>query len=272
MPNLYKFEKFKDIRFPVYSSRQRGKGMLVVPHFHGAAELVRITDGEVTAEINTRRLSCKKGDVLYVPPYCIHSIVSREEAGLEGLVFDLSLLPTVPERQLSRDRVREFVISPGSEGYAGLAEGFSEGVRVYGENSGTYRWEMLSALYKITAMLLRHYGTDGEAEDRLLRVQPVIDYIRKHYSENISLAQLCEPAHVCRDHLIRLFKAATNKTPMEYLMDVRLEEAMRLLVDTELSVSRVAIRCGFGSSSYMARQFRCRLHKTPLEYRKKTEH
>jgi len=271
MPNLYKFENFRDVRFPVYSSQQRGKGMLVVSHFHGAAELVRITEGTVAVAVNTRQLQCEKGDLLYIPPYCVHSIVSREEAELEGLVFDLSLLPTVPEQQLSRDRVQEFVIRSGSEAYAGLAEGFSEGVRVYGENSGTYRWEMLSALYKITAMLLRYYGADGEAEDRLLRVQPVIDHIRTHYGETISLTQLCEPAHVCRDHLIRLFKAATNKTPMEYLMDVRLEEAMKLLVDTELSVSQVATRCGFGSSSYMARQFRSRLGTTPLAYRSRDD-
>ena len=182
-------------------------------------------------------------------------------------MFDFSLLPTVPQQLFSRDRVQEFVISPESRWYAALADGFKEGVRVYEENSGTYEWEMLSALYKIAAMLLRHYGTDGEAADRLLRVQPVIDHIRKHYSQNLSLAELCEPAHVCRDHLIRLFKAATNKTPMEYLTDVRLEEAMKLLVDTALSVSQVATRCGFGSSGYMARQFRRRLSTTPLAYR-----
>ena len=269
MSNLYKFEKFRDTCFPVYSSRQQGKGTLVVPHFHGAVELVRITEGTVSVAVNTRQLQCKKGDILYIPPYCVHSITGCGEAQLQGLVFDFSLLPTVPRQLLSRDRVQEFIISTESQCYNALAEGFAESVRVYGESSGTYRWEMLSALYKITAMLLRHYGTDGEVNDRFGRLQPVIDHIRRNYGRNIPLAELSGLLHVCDDHLIRLFKTATNKTPMEYLTDVRLEEAMKLLVDTALSASEIADRCSFGSSGYMARQFRSRLHKTPLEYRKK---
>ena len=272
MSYRYKFEKYRDINFPVYSSEQQGSGRLVIPHFHGAAELVRITGGRVTVAINTRQLLCEKGDLLYIPPYCVHSIESdRGEARLQGIVFDFSLLPTVPQQQLSRDRVQEFVVRPGSEGYDRLAEGFSEGIRVYGENSGTYRWEMLSALYKITAMLLRHYGIGGEADDRLCRVQPVMDHIRENFVRNIPLAELSGLLHVCDDHLIRLFKTATNKTPVEYLMDVRLEEAMKLLVATRLPVSEIAARCGFSGSSYMARLFRSRLGTTPLAYRSRDD-
>ena len=74
--------------------------------------------------------------------------------------------------------------------------------------------------------------------------------------------------NVCNDHFIRLFRSATNKTPVAYIRDFRLQEALKLLLDGDLSVTDIASAVGFSSGNYMTRVFRSAFHMTPLQYRK----
>jgi len=63
------------------------------------------------------------------------------------------------------------------------------------------------------------------------------------------------------------FKAATGQTPGEAILSRQLEEAQRMLAQTELSITLVAERSGFGSSSDFSRRFRLLEGKSPTEYR-----
>lgn len=189
-------------------------------------------------------------------------------------MFDFSLIPRTvaaanPNKALSRDVVSRFLIDRHCDIHASLAHSLSDGLALYACDSATYELEMLSVIYRLTALLLRYYCITPQEKDHFSRLQPVLDHIREHYSQNISISELSGLVHVCDDHLIRIFKAATNKTPTRYMMDLRLEEAMKLLVSTELSVTEIAEKCGFASSCYMDRIFKRRLQVTPLEYRRK---
>ena len=66
---------------------------------------------------------------------------------------------------------------------------------------------------------------------------------------------------------LRCFHAGLGTTPYRYLMDVRLERAARLLVETDLPVATVATRVGFRDASYFARQFRRCTGLSPRQYR-----
>lgn len=268
-----KYEKFRDAAFPVSCSNPKGTGMLVKPHYHSAAELNLITSGTVCAYVNTQQLFLQKGDLLYVPPGCIHSAISEDpQTQIQGIIYDFSLIPSsvcaTSLQVLNRDKITELVINPSGALYQEMLSVFFQGTAFYRQASSTYRLEILGSLCQLTALLLRHYQANEDARSLFNRLQPVIDYIRAHYAQNITISQLSQRIHVCDDHLIRLFKSATNKTPTGYILDVRLEEAMKLLVETELSATEIASRCGFSNSCYMARVFKNRLRKTPMEYRK----
>lgn len=275
MSSSYKFESFKNRRFPVYASTQKGPGTLVAPHFHNAAELVCITDGQVLVHLNTRQFHCQQGDFLYIPPFCTHSITSScADARLRGIVFDFTLIPpdtagTDPQKQLNKDKVTQFVIPPQAPVHSLLEDCFSQAFALYSSETITYEFEMLSRLYQLTALLLQHYRTSEEADHRFHRLQPVLAYIQRNYPQSIAISDLSALLHVCDDHLIRLFKDTVGKTPASYILDIRLEEAMKLLVGSDLSVTEISSRCGFVSSCYMARVFKSRLHLTPLQYRRK---
>lgn len=271
MRERYKFENFRDQSFPVYSSQKKGTGVLVVPHFHKAAELVKIMAGTVVLYIDSHRYICTQGDIIFIPPFSVHNAVCEEASHIRGLTFELSLITEgafgiTAEKILHKNAVTEYVYKSGMS--PELDRSLMQAVDIYLQNASTYKLEMLSALFRISALLINHYFHSYEAYENYDRLQPVIDYIEKNYHREISLSELSGIINVCNDHLIRLFKTATNKTPISYIMDLRLREALKLLLDTDLPITAIAYKVGFSNANYMTRVFRASLQTTPLQYRK----
>ena len=75
--------------------------------------------------------------------------------------------------------------------------------------------------------------------------------------------------NICDDHFIKLFKSATNKTPIKYINDLRIEAALKLLVDSNLSITQIADRVGFSNINYMIKVFKDTLNTTPKAYKTK---
>lgn len=83
-----------------------------------------------------------------------------------------------------------------------------------------------------------------------------INYIGKHYKENITLDLLTDMIHISKFHFCRIFKEATGTTFLEYLNNIRLSHAHRLLVESNLSINDIALKTGFGSAAYFSRMFK----------------
>ena len=96
----------------------------------------------------------------------------------------------------------------------------------------------------------------------------VENYINDHYKENITLDQLAELAYVNKYYLAHTFKKQKGISPINYLLEKRIEEAKYLLRTTNLSVNEIGRIVGFSSQSYFAQSFKRALGKTPLEFRK----
>ena len=100
------------------------------------------------------------------------------------------------------------------------------------------------------------------------RARKAIKYIRYHYAENISADQLAIEAVIDKRLLQKLMQFFTGMTVHHYLIKVRLEEATEDLSENfRLSISEIAYRHGFASSSHFIRIFRQHNDLTPNEYR-----
>ena len=102
-------------------------------------------------------------------------------------------------------------------------------------------------------------------------IQGPVDYIRKHYQQDISIQALAEIAHLSVSALERRFRKYLEKTPKQFINEVRLENARRLLVDSNLSIAEVGYRCGFSDHSYFSRQFKALFEELPSELRQSVE-
>lgn len=67
----------------------------------------------------------------------------------------------------------------------------------------------------------------------------------------------------------RLFKKIMQRSPYDYLIDLRIQKACELLVKSQLSITDICFQCGFSNHSHFSSTFRKRMNLTPSNYRKK---
>ncbi|MFZ7102919.1 MAG: helix-turn-helix domain-containing protein [Peptococcaceae bacterium] len=100
-------------------------------------------------------------------------------------------------------------------------------------------------------------------------VSKATEYMRAYYNAEINIEDICREINLSSFYFIRLFKAQTGKTPHEYLMDIRLEQAKALLQQGTTSVEETARLCGFVHPGHFSSFFRNNMGMPPSEYRKK---
>jgi AraC family transcriptional regulator len=126
----------------------------------------------------------------------------------------------------------------------------------------------------IAIHLARSYGvTDEEPHSSSpslpgYKLRQITDRMAGHMAEEFSLERLAEQAGLSRFHFERLFKATTGVSPSRYHINLRLEEARRLLRETKMSVIDVALEVGYTDPSHFARLFRREIGLSPSEYRR----
>ncbi|MBO5633812.1 MAG: helix-turn-helix domain-containing protein [Bacteroidales bacterium] len=99
------------------------------------------------------------------------------------------------------------------------------------------------------------------------RVMKVKQYVNDHYSEDLRLETLASLAGMTPPAFSRFFKTRTGRTLSDYIIDIRLGNAARLLVDTTQNVSEICYSCGFNNLSNFNRIFKAKRGYTPRDFR-----
>jgi AraC family transcriptional regulator len=99
------------------------------------------------------------------------------------------------------------------------------------------------------------------------RVRAVIALMRERLAEPLTLAEIADDVYLSVFHLVRVFKEATGETPYRFLTRLRVEEAQRLLLTTDLSIAEIAPRCGFASPGALSTAFLRHVGVRPSAYR-----
>jgi AraC-like DNA-binding protein len=99
------------------------------------------------------------------------------------------------------------------------------------------------------------------------KIKLAFEYTFNHYQEKIHLGQVAAILNMTTPSFCRYFKNKTNKTYIQFLMEVRIGFACRLLVEDEKNVSEICYECGYNNLSHFNKQFKTITKKTPLAYR-----
>lgn len=102
-----------------------------------------------------------------------------------------------------------------------------------------------------------------------LAIMKSINYIRTHYNINISVNELAADANMSPSTFLRHFKLICRTTPLKYLANYRVTLAANQLLNTEKSVTDIAMDCGFFDSAHMNKLFKKTYGMTPKEYKNK---
>lgn len=163
-------------------------------------------------------------------------------------------------------------IRPGDPLYGVLLEQMQR-VDLKKEGQTGYQGQLFSVVISIFAALAPHYRpltreeTARQEAERKLRT--CLEYISIHYSEEITLQSLADLMGMHPNYLCDFFKRHTGKTVFEHLIRYRLYRAAKLLRGTDLTVSEIAAKIGYGKfANPFIRQFKRTYGCTPTEYRK----
>lgn len=99
-------------------------------------------------------------------------------------------------------------------------------------------------------------------------IQNVLSHLRSNLSEPLNLASVAKFVGCSRSWLVEIFMQSTGKGPISHLIELRMQKAKDLLRNTEMSISEIAIACGFGSHAYFSNAFHSAVKLSPSGFRK----
>jgi two-component system response regulator YesN len=98
--------------------------------------------------------------------------------------------------------------------------------------------------------------------------QRAIEYLREHYrQDDLTIEKLCKQLHVSASYFSALFKKETRKTFVQYLTELRMDEAAKLLVSTQLTTAQIADTVGVNDPSYFSYSFKKHFGMSPSQAR-----
>ncbi|MFE1027478.1 helix-turn-helix transcriptional regulator [Streptomyces sp. NPDC058818] len=108
-------------------------------------------------------------------------------------------------------------------------------------------------------------------ESMRAEIEQVVEGIRKRYEEPLSLSDLGEMARLTPFHMARLFREQTGLPPARFLTVVRLEEAKRRLLRTDVSIADISLGVGYASIGSFTTRFTKTFGVSPGQYRRMTQ-
>lgn len=250
-------------------------------HWHEELQFSYVLEGEMIMTCMGSDHLLKAGDGIFIHSNCAH--MTRPTGPESARYLSLNILPSV--LTLFHGSVIEqkyfipYVNDPKMQVIAfraGLAEYdllLREIVllfdliraRDFGYELETYArllhiWKLLTVLSK--SKILPSVKLEREEAHAML------EYIRGHYAESITIDDLARHVHLSRGECSRLFQATYGVSIVSHLIDVRISQSIPLLVSTRMTVAQIADCCGFNSPSYYTKVFREKVGIPPLQYRR----
>lgn len=139
------------------------------------------------------------------------------------------------------------------------------GGRLYEESLATAFAVHLLRRYCDRTLQLRSYST-GLSASKLKRV---LNYINDNLDQDLSLEAIAAQAEMSQYYFCSLFKRSVGISPWKYVIEQRILRAKALLKTTRMSLSEIALRCGFANQNHLNKQFRKLVGITPKVYREK---
>jgi len=240
-------------------------------HIHpGCMEIVMMIRGFQVYEVGGETFSLSGSDVFVTFPDELHSSASQPESVSEIIWMQVDLSPGRPLFSLDAKKsslLREALLSLPrlSEGRDSLFRMMKDAFFLLadGDEFARFRGETLlvCALQQLTVLASHSSGRRPDV------ITGAIQYIHDHIAENISLDEAARACGLSLSRFKTCFKEVTGSTPREYINQVKVRRAQRLLAEG-MNVTDAAMAMGFNTPNYFSVVFRKFTGMSPTEYLK----
>ncbi len=156
-----------------------------------------------------------------------------------------------------------------------LAFFIEELYKVYCAREEGWEYRTMALYYNILYLMVRDYRETEAAQEeiqdsrRLDALSKITTYMREHYTEELKLSEMANLFGYSDAYLSRMFKKYAKINFKTYLQEIRMSYACRELMNTEKTVSQIALDNGFASSRAFSREFQKKYNRLPSEVRQK---
>ena len=264
----------------LYMSKSKyGEDWHSTSHIHPFTEIFFITHGNGIMEIDNIDVAIKEGDLIIINPNCPHTEKSSYKFidQLEYIVFGINNL-TLSNKSLPLLNDE----TPTPTYYKIMNFNNNKNVILYYLNTLVQEVELKEINYELACKsiltLFIIYISRNSESTLLITSNPeklniecikVKNYIDSHYSENITLDILSNLSYINKFHLVHLFTKQMGISPINYLINKRIEESKNLLTTTNYSIRDIATIVGFSNSSYFSQMFKKFNGYSPRIYKNK---
>lgn len=253
-------------------------------HWHPEIEMTLITSGEMIYRINHREYHVKKGDALFGNANTLHAgtMFQEHDCTYISITFDSRLLSgfegSLIHSKYVKPLVNDLSLSSycfdGSEAWhTEITSAIQRIALQYGEKNDTSELTILMELYTILRELHLHMHTDTSLSSYDMRnygrIRTILLFIENNYDRELTLNEIANQIHVCKNECCRIFKSYMHQSLFEFILEYRIEKSIGLLMDGSYSISEISLMSGFNDSNYFSRVFKKQKGCSPLQYRKK---
>ena len=232
-------------------------------------ELLIVDDGAGIFIIDGERYTAKKGDLILYNSGTVHDEFGGSGNDLSTYCVALSnlKLASLPVNKILPEEYSP--ILPSGEFFDELLNVFRAIERESYRPSGAEVANLLALalVAKICKLLKSHGLPRREKIPSVTRLAK--NFIDEHYTENIKLEDIARGVGADVYKLAKIFKAEIGISPMRYVALRRIGEAQNLLINTDMTITRIALSVGYNNSNYFQNVFKDFMKMTPKEYRKR---
>ena len=246
-------------------------------HMHPFTEIFFITSGQGTFQIGDEVVSVKESDLILINPNCSHTERSVSSSNpLEYIVFAINNLaigisPSTLNEDNSKDALNTYKVLNFNKKKSEILYNLNTLIKELEEKNLNYELACKSILTLFLIQVMRNTSSDIFITENFEKVNiecmKIKNYIDSHYSENITLDFLSNLTYVNKFHLVHLFTKEMGISPINYLINKRIDESKNLLITTNYSIRDISSIVGFSNSSYFSQMFKKIAGISPKDFR-----
>lgn len=254
-------------------------------HWHPYFEIATAQSGVLDYQVGQTHIRLEPGDSIFVNQNMLHGIRQLSGAAPDPLpILVFSGTVVAPEHSavyrkyiqpiLGCSTLPFVVFRHDSAPWQEVRQQIRRACDALRERPACYELTVQRSLCSVLEAIFRHLDSlPPSPSSRVqltaqIRLQKMLSYLYEHYARPVTLADIAAAAHISRSEAGRCFQAYLGCSPVEALIQYRLQRAWRMLQETDLTQQEISLACGFHSVQYFRRQFRKRYGCAPGEKRK----
>jgi AraC-like DNA-binding protein len=277
-PKLFHSNRSKG--FFVEHIKRTGSYNMKDKHYHPQYEIYYLLSGDRNYFIHDRVYNIQKGDLILINSNELHKSVGGFLSYHERLLieFDISFfdgfLVNYNEMHLlnafkTNNNILRLDMGEKKEFEHCFFKLIQESKENSIENNSVLKVYFLELLIMINKFHAKANPIEFDHPSELhKKISEIISYINLNYMHDIGLDTVAREFFLSTAHLSRAFKKITGFSFIEYLNNLRVKEAQKLLLETKLSISEISTKVGYQSSTHFGRMFKAITGNSPREYKK----